>query len=106
MKRISRTNSALIIPFFILVAVSCQGFLSGNKSGTKTIDFDTAYKSAVGNTVLATVGNKKITVREFLCGYEFGPAFVKRDKDSKRRYLKYMIDEKLLALDGYKKRIR
>ncbi len=103
MKRISRTNSALIIPFVILVAVSCQGFSSGNKSRTKTIDFDTAYKSAVGNTVLAKVGNKKITVREFLCGYEFGPAFVKRDKDSKRRYLKYMIDEKLLALDGYKK---
>ncbi|HEY9165518.1 MAG TPA: peptidylprolyl isomerase [Candidatus Kryptonia bacterium] len=52
--------------------------------------------------MLAKVGNKKITVREFLCGYEFGPAFVKREKDSKRRYLNYMINEKLLAMEGYK----
>jgi hypothetical protein len=102
MKRRSGRISSLMISIVILLAVSSQGFSSGHRSGAQAIDFDTAYKSAVGNTVLAKVGNTKITVREFLCGYEFGPAFVKRDKDSKRRYLKYMIDEKLLALDGCK----
>lgn len=51
--------------------------------------------------VLATVGPWSITAQEFLLNYEFGPAFPKRVKDSKRRYLTYIIYEKLLALDGY-----
>ncbi len=103
MKGFSTTRSFLRFSLIVLLAGLFQGFSSENKSKTKRIDFDTAYKTPIGNTVLAKVGNKKITVREFLCGYEFGPAFVKRDEDSRRQYLKYMIDEKLLALDGYKK---
>jgi hypothetical protein len=69
---------------------------------TKILNFDTAFNNEIGDQVLAKVGNKKITVREFLCGYEFGPAFYKKEKDSKSLYLKYLIDEKLLALDGHK----
>jgi len=78
-------------------------FAHSKNDTTSSIDFNRAFKSEIGNTVLAQIGNKKITVREFLASYEFGPAFTKREPDSKRRYLKYMIDEKLLALDGYKK---
>ena len=102
MKNISKASSFLIFSLIISFAGFSQGFSSENKSKTNRIDFDTAYKSPIGNTVLAKVGNEKITVREFLCGYEFGPAFVKREGDSKRRYLNYMIDEKLLAMKGYK----
>lgn len=51
--------------------------------------------------IVASVGTRKITAQEFLLNYEFGPAFPKRDKNSKLRYLNFMIYEKLLALDGY-----
>ncbi len=50
--------------------------------------------------VVARVGPWNITGAEFQMGYDFGPAFVKREKDSKRIYLKYLINEKLLALDA------
>ncbi len=51
--------------------------------------------------IVAHVGPLSISAEEFLLSYEFGPAFPKREKNSKERYLNYMIDEKLLALEGY-----
>jgi hypothetical protein len=72
---------------------------------TSRIDFDLAFKSDIGDSVVAKVGDKIITAREFLAGYEFGPAFVKREENSKNAYLEYMIDEKLLALKGYSEKI-
>lgn len=51
--------------------------------------------------IIAKVGDLEITAREFLINYEYGPAFLKRNKDSKTRYLNLMIYEKLLALDAY-----
>ncbi len=68
---------------------------------TSEIGFDLAFKSDIGDSVVAWVGNKAITAREFLASYEFGPAFAKREKKSKSVFLKYMINEKLLALKGY-----
>ncbi len=57
---------------------------------------DTAYARAI----VARVGPKIITGKEFLLAYNFGPAFPKREKDSKQKFLQYMINEKLLALDA------
>ena len=71
------------------------------RDSSKFINFDTAYNTIAGDQVLASIGNKHITVREFLTSYEFGPSFTKREKHSKRRYLKYMINERLLSLYGY-----
>lgn len=51
--------------------------------------------------VVAEVGEIDITAGEFVVNYEFGPAFLKRIPDSKQRYLEVMINEKLLALEGY-----
>jgi len=50
--------------------------------------------------VVATVGPIEITAQEFLLSYEFGPAFTKRRKESRQRYLEFMVNEKLLALDA------
>ena len=55
--------------------------------------------------IVASIGSISITAEEFSNSYEFGPAFVKRKTDSKSRYLKYMIYEKLLALDGYSRNL-
>ena len=55
----------------------------------------------LGSVVLAKVGDNAITAQEFLLSYEYGPAFTKREKDSRKRYLDFMIYEKLLALAGY-----
>jgi len=54
---------------------------------------------------VAELGNKKIYADEFLNSYEFGPAFVKRENNSKKRFLEFMIYEKMLALEGYKKNL-
>ena len=53
------------------------------------------------SVILAEVGPWSVTAQEFLLSYEYGPAFTKREADSKKHYLTYMIYEKLLALDGY-----
>jgi hypothetical protein len=53
------------------------------------------------SSVVAHVGSLDITAREFLLSSEFGPAFPKREHDSRKVYLEFMTYEKLLALDGY-----
>ncbi|MFA5803986.1 MAG: hypothetical protein WC879_05035 [Melioribacteraceae bacterium] len=53
------------------------------------------------DSVIAKVGSIKITVNEFVYGYEYGPAFYKRSKNSKFFFLENLIREKLLAFDGY-----
>ncbi len=94
----------IVLAFVLLfLVIYTSVFAAEKKDTTSIIDFDKAFNSQIGNTVLARVGDKQITVREFLSSYEFGPAFLKRKKDSKKLYLKYMINEKLLALDGYKR---
>jgi hypothetical protein len=49
---------------------------------------------------IADVGPVSISGIEFKLSYEFGPAFVKRVRDSKLRCLNFMVNEKLLALDA------
>ena len=52
--------------------------------------------------IVARIDTISVTAEEFFYSYEFGPAFPKRESDSKSVHLKYLIDEKLLALEGYK----
>jgi len=54
---------------------------------------------------VAKVDSIKISAEEFLLNYEFGPGFTKRNPDSKNKHLKYLIYEKLLALEGYKQKV-
>ncbi len=53
------------------------------------------------NITLAKVGDHVITVRDFRLNYEFGLPHLKKDPDRKRSYLNYMIDEIILAEEGY-----
>ena len=69
-----------------------------------TIDFSSA-DSSKGDMVLAEAGNKKISAKEFIYNYEFGPSFPKKIKNSKEVYLNYLINEKLLAADGYSRSV-
>jgi hypothetical protein len=69
-----------------------------------TIDFSSA-DSSKGDLILAEVGNNKITAKEFIYSYEFGPSFPKKVKNSKEVYLNYLINEKLLAADGYSRNL-
>jgi hypothetical protein len=78
--------------FLISVKIQCQDIFFNNKEN-----------SAIKDEIVAEIGNIKITAEEFIYSYEFGPAFPKRKIDSKQTYLNYMINEKLLALDGYEK---
>ena len=52
---------------------------------------------------VAEVGPLSISGLEFKLGFEFGPAFPKRVRDSKSRYLTFLIYEKLLALDAQRR---
>lgn len=58
---------------------------------------------ALKQLTIARVGPLSISGLEFKLSYEFGPAFPKREKDSKKRYLNFMIYEKLLALDAQRR---
>ena len=89
--------------FLFLILHLPKAYAAEKVDTTGHIDVELADSTAAGDSVIARVGDKKITVREFLNSYEFGPSFAKRDKNSKQVYLKYMINEKLLALDGYAK---
>ena len=69
-----------------------------------TVDFY-SVDSLKENLILAEIGNKKITAKEFIYNYEFGPSFPKKVKNSKEVYLNYLINEKLLAADGYSRNL-
>ena len=67
-----------------------------------TFGRDNHHLPGISDTsVIATVGSLNITVKEFLDSYEFGPSFVKKSANPKMTHLQYMINEKLIALDGY-----
>jgi hypothetical protein len=72
-----------------------------NQSFCQDIFLEDINSSQKKNEVVAEIGNLKITAEEFIYSYEFGPAFPKKKKDSKLTHLNYMINEKLLALNGF-----
>lgn len=88
----------IIISVFVLLTLrgvaSAQSLFYQNNNGI--ID---------NNEVIAEVGELKITAEEFFYSYEFGPAFPKRKSNSKETHLKYMINEKLIALKGYEENL-
>ena len=59
-------------------------------------------KNGLESTVVAQVGDRNISAPEFLLNYEFGFAHLKKSPDKKLSYLEYMINEKLLSLEGYR----
>jgi hypothetical protein len=94
------------------IALLVSGILSaGSGSGGRAAAQDLQPRSdrfpglmlddSTGDGVtVATVGPTSITAKEFLLNYAFGPAFTRRHPDSKRKYLEFMVDEKLLAQQG------
>ncbi len=81
----------LLLPLYFYNGVSAQSL------------FSELNKKFVGpNEVVASIDTIAITAEEFFYNYEFGPVFTKRQKNSKEIHLNYMINEKLLALEGYK----
>jgi parvulin-like peptidyl-prolyl isomerase len=72
-----------------------------NSGYSQSLFFENDENSKIINDIVAIVGDSKITVEEFIYSYEYGPAFAKRTENSKMTHLKYMINEKLLAIDGF-----
>lgn len=61
--------------------------------------------SSEQTSIIAKVDTLIITTEEFYYSYEYGPAFIKRKQDSKEKHLEYLINEKLLSLEGYSNKI-
>ena len=76
-----------------------------SNSYSQDLFFEGDENSKIKDEIVAEVDTIKITAEEFFYNYEFGPAFPKRKSNSKETHLKYLINEKLLALDGYDKNI-
>jgi hypothetical protein len=53
--------------------------------------------------IIAKVGDRIITVDEFISSYDFSVSILRRGKNSHRTYLNYMIKELLLANEGFEK---
>ena len=66
---------------------------------------DKYNSSTTPQTIIAQIDSINITVEEYFFSYEYGPAFIKRKSNSKEKYLQYLINERLLALDGYSNNI-
>jgi hypothetical protein len=54
----------------------------------------------IDSSIVATVGSYRISAEDLLTSFEFGPAFVKRHRDPLCEHLKYMIYERLFALEA------
>ncbi len=52
--------------------------------------------------IVAYIGEREISARDFQLNYEFGFAHLKKTNDRKYSYLKYMINEALLSQEGYR----
>lgn len=75
--------------------------LLSNQIFCQDLFFENDNDNKKKNEIVAEIGNLKITAEEFVYSYEFGPAFPKKQQDSKLTHLNYMINEKLLALEGF-----
>ena len=91
-----RTSLKIILSFLGVIIFFTNTYLFQDSLKSQVTTPDTYTQD-----IVASVGPENISAEEFYNSYEFGPAFVKRKKNSKKRYLNYMINEKLLALDGY-----
>ncbi len=92
-------NKCRIIVIIIIIAFSFVSNLTYPfQDSLQTEDTPFEFNK---DEIVASIGPTNISAEEFFYSYEYGPAFVKRKKDSKKRHLNYMINEKLLALDGY-----
>ncbi len=87
---------------FIVCVSLCSSIV---KSQTLFDQLNNNVEGLKNNTILASVGNTKITAEEFFYNYEYGPAFTKRSRDSKKVHLQYMINEKLLSAYGKELRL-
>ena len=83
---------------FLVISLFASIGLTGEKSSSGRT---TLVPAGMDTISVARVGNLNITAEEFLLSYEFGPAFVKKGDNAKERHLNFMINEKLLALEGY-----
>ncbi|RMD97657.1 MAG: hypothetical protein D6814_09050, partial [Calditrichaeota bacterium] len=97
MKASARILILLGLPAWFILSASTAYLVSQ----PRVISYASLTRAGMDSIVVARVGNHPITAKEFMLSYEYGPAFVKRQENSKLRYLELMINEKLLALDGY-----
>ena len=86
----------------LYLSVALHGALFAQRSSDVSSN-ESLRDPALEKLKVADVGPWSISGIEFKLSYEFGPAFVKREKDSKFRYLNFMVYEKLLALDAERK---
>jgi hypothetical protein len=80
---------------FCLIAPGKSAIAQRGEVREIPLPLDSLFSSDV---VLARVGPTVVTVREFMATSVFGPAFVKRRHESRKRTLEFIINEKLLAL--------
>jgi hypothetical protein len=84
--------------------VAVHGILFAQRS-SDVPSYESALDPALERLKVAYIGPWSISGIEFKLSYEFGPAFVKREKDSKLRCLNFMVYEKLLALDAQRQQL-
>jgi len=87
----------------LVTPVVISGVLSAQ---VPLITYTSLEDKKLDSIIVARVGTLAITAKEFLISYEFGPGFVRYYKNPKRTHLDFMINEKLVALDGYAQNVQ
>jgi hypothetical protein len=103
MTRPAVSSSLLRWAFQTLCCFAAAGGLLFAQRSPEVPAYETLVDPTLDKINVADVGPWSISGTEFKLSYEFGPAFVKREKDSKLRCLNFMVYEKLLALDAQRK---
>ena len=98
MRRIAVTGMGVGRSVLLLACILVSGQAVAQNAGGRDLPPVRVLDTLIANTIVARVGPVAITAQEFFDSYAFGPAFVKRQADARRRHLDYMISEKILAL--------
>lgn len=85
-------NISLLSGICCYLVINCSVLRAADSTAFSATDY-----SYIDQSILAGSESFNITAEEFKYSYEYGPAFIKRSKNSKETHLKYMINEKLLA---------
>ncbi|MGC8898559.1 MAG: hypothetical protein ACP5ON_10060 [Bacteroidota bacterium] len=91
-------NPILITGVFVFLSVSRKAEANISDSTTSLISFRSTYDSVLDTIIVARVGNVKLTAKEYVLNYIFGPAFIFKAKNPRHALLDAMVDEALLSL--------
>jgi len=94
----SLTISMIFSSLVLLSSVSIKAEVQTPDTSRKLITFHSIDDPSLDTIIVAEVGKVKLTAKEFLLNYLFGPAFIFESKNPRHALLDAMVDESLFSI--------